>query len=88
MLYFVDFNLKWASHSVSAIGVTFTTLSGEVIKLNYESQLEKIYNLLKIWQRRELSLTGKTTIIKSLAISYRSLFSSSHRYFESGGADK
>ena len=54
---------------MSALGVTFTTLSGDVVKLNYELQLEKIQNLLKTWQGRDFSLIGKITIIKSLAIS-------------------
>ena len=54
---------------MSALGVTFTTLSGALIKLNYEPQLEKMQNLLKTGQGRDLSLIGKITIIKSLAIS-------------------
>ena len=54
---------------MSALRVTFTTLSGALIKLNYEPQLEKIQNLLKTGQGRDLSLIGKITIIKSLAIS-------------------
>ena len=64
-----DSNLKWASHSVSALGVTFTTKSEHVVRLNYYPQLEKIQNLLDAWQGRDLSLIGKITIIKALAIS-------------------
>ena len=69
VLFCRDLSLKRASHSVSALGVTFTTLSGDVVKLNYELQLEKIQNLLKAWQGRDFSLIGKITIKKSLAIS-------------------
>ena len=83
-----DLNLKWTSHSVSALGVTFTTLSGDVIKLNYEPQLEKIQNLLKTWQGRDLSLIGKITIVKSLAISklvflFTSLSNPDYTFFQS-----
>ena len=54
---------------MSALGVTFTTKSEHVVRLDYYPQLEKIQNLLNAWQGRDLSLIGKITIIKALAIS-------------------
>ena len=37
--------------------------------LNYHSVLNKVENLLKQWAKRKLTLLGRVTIIKSLAIS-------------------
>ena len=64
-----ELNLRWASHIVSALGVVFSTNQNTVIKLNYKPQLEKIQNVLNMWRERDLSLIGKTVILKALAIS-------------------
>ena len=49
--------------------MVFSNNTKEIICLNYEPQLKKIQNLLNIWQQRNLSLIGKITIIKTLALS-------------------
>ena len=64
-----ELNLRWANHNVSALGVVFSTNQNTVIKLNYELQLEKIQNVLNMGRERDLSLIGKTVILKALAIS-------------------
>ena len=64
-----ELNLRWANHNVSALGVVFSTNQNTVIKLNYEPQLEKVQNVLNMWRDRNLSLIGKTVILKALAIS-------------------
>ena len=64
-----ELNLRWANHNVSALGVVFSTNQNTIKKLNYEPQLEKIQNVSNMWRDRDLSLVGKTVVLKALAIS-------------------
>ena len=40
----------------------------EVLKLNLDDRIKKLNTILNIWRTRNLSLKGKITIIKTLAI--------------------
>ena len=64
-----DYDLQWTNQPVPALGMVFSNNTKEIICLNYEPQLKKAQNLLNIWQQRNLSLIGKITITKTLALS-------------------
>ena len=51
-----------------ALGVWYSYNQEEVIKLNLDDRIKKLSTILNIWRSRNLSLKGKITIIKTLAI--------------------
>ena len=51
-----------------ALGVWFSENQEKVIELNLEERINKLSTILNIWRPRNLSLKGKITIIKTLAI--------------------
>ena len=51
------------------LGVTFSSNVGNIWNLNTNETLNKIKNLLGRWSKRKLTLIGRITIIKSLALS-------------------
>ncbi len=56
------------SDSFTALGITFNNHSSinEICNLNYNSKIAKAQSRIKSWSKRDLSLIGKCTIIKSL----------------------
>ena len=67
LMFCSDYDLQWTNQPVPALGMVFSNNMKEIICLYYEPQMKRIQNLLNIWQQRNLSLIGKTTIIKTLA---------------------
>jgi exonuclease III len=61
--------LKISEEPIRYLGIWFT--KDKILKeyKNYRHKIEKIENLLKIWKQRDLSLKGKITVLKSLAVS-------------------
>ena len=57
------------------LGVTFTTEVFDIWNINSNEIITKIENLCKQWAKRKLTLIGRITIIKSLALVYTSIFS-------------
>ena len=60
-------NLSTAN-SFKALGIYFCKDMEEMIEHNLEERLKKFKNILNIWKQRDLSLKGKITILKSLAL--------------------
>ena len=51
------------------LGIVFTEDLTEMPAVNFKSKVEVISNMLKGWLRRRLTLYGKRTVLKSLALS-------------------
>ena len=53
------------------MGINFSNSKSvsEIMKVNYEAKITKAKSWVKIWNRRDLTLLGKVTIIKSLIYS-------------------
>ena len=60
--------IKWPIIPIRYLGVYIGNNEQECQNLNWESKLEKIQKLLNSWRRRNLSLCGKVTIIKTLVL--------------------
>ena len=58
--------ITWANEKVFALGVWFSTLEDRSLNSNF---IEKIRSILDNWSARILTLLGKITIIKTLAVS-------------------
>ena len=61
--------LDWSQCPFKILGVTFTTEVFDIWNVNSNEVLIKIENLCKKWAKRKLTIPGRITIIKSLAIS-------------------
>lgn len=59
--------IKWSNY-FKTLGMKFD-IHTDVRNENLDNCIEKMENVLKIWQGRQLSLIGKIVILKSLAIS-------------------
>ena len=62
-------NLSWSHRTFKLLGINFDLNKSDITALNYTQKLESIKNLLSSWVFRPLSLLGKITVIKSLALS-------------------
>ena len=62
------FNLNWSDGPVHTLGVTISKDAREILETNFDARLKMFGNILDIWNTRGLSLKGKVTILKSLAI--------------------
>ena len=51
------------------MGAWFSTLEENAFYINFSEKIERIKNILNSWCARRLTLLGKITIIKSLAVS-------------------
>ena len=61
--------LDWSQEPLKILGVTFSPLVFNIWDLNSVEILSKVKNILNQWSKRKLSLFGRVTIIKSLAVS-------------------
>ena len=61
--------LDWSQDPFKVFGVTFTTEVFDIWNINSNEIITKIENLCKQWAKRKLTLIGRITIIKSLALS-------------------
>ena len=59
----------WTNDPVLLLGVIICTDTNRLIQLNFDPLIIKVENQMKIWSMRDLSLFGKTLIIKSLLMS-------------------
>ena len=51
------------------LGIEFNLNNSDVTECNYANKLKNIKNLLKNWRFRTLTILGKITVVKSLALS-------------------
>ena len=65
----LEYNLDWNQEPFKILGVTFTPEVFDIWDQNATDVLKKVENIIKSWSRRKITLPGKITVIKSLAIS-------------------
>ena len=64
-----DHYLNWTQGTFKVLGIIFSTDLSEVVEKNYEGLANKIKRTLSLWRRRYLTIFGKVTVIKTLALS-------------------
>ena len=64
-----NYNLDWTNGHFKILGVTFTTEVFDIWDVNVPTIINKVESLLKQWSKRRLTLFGRITVIKSLALS-------------------
>ena len=63
------FGIAWPSEPIYALGIYFTYNERISFKKNFEEKLNSMKKLLNLWRPRNLTLYGRITILKSLALS-------------------
>ena len=53
----------------TVLGIKFCTNIKQIVNVNYESKVEEIRKILRVWTKRQLTPLGEITILKTLAIS-------------------
>jgi len=61
--------IAWPVNSILALGINFWYNDEIVYNKNFEQKLIKMKSVLNLWYPRNLTLYGRITILKSLAIS-------------------
>ena len=61
--------LNWVKDGkFSALGVDFTIKVDEMVELNYYRVMESVTKLMKHWSKRNLTVFGRITVVKSILI--------------------
>lgn len=60
--------LNWTHSNFKLLGINFSLCMETMIDINFKQKIIDISKLLKSWQHRKLTLLGKITVIKSLAL--------------------
>ena len=71
------FNLKWVSSPTRILGIYFSFDEKGNNEMNFNLKINKLQAKLDIWRSRDLTLFGKTMIIKALGVS-SSMYSASN----------
>ena len=83
-----DRNLDWNTNGkFKLLGITFNLRDDNLITENYNNCLQSIVNLLNNWKWRPLSVIGRITVVKTLALSklvhlFMSLPNPSNNFFK------
>ncbi len=67
----MNYGNDFVHNSFTALGVNFKNdwSIADIVKHNWQSKLEKVQSWVSIWNKRDLTIFGKCTIIKSLLFS-------------------
>lgn len=60
--------VNWSHSNFKLLGIKFSLCLPDMIELNFKQKIKEIAKLLKSWQHRKLTLQGKVTVNKSLAL--------------------
>ena len=63
-----SFNDIEITNNFKALGIYFSKDIEKITEINLDERYKKFKNILNMWRQRDLSLKGKITILKSLAI--------------------
>jgi len=65
----IDRNFVWDPGTFKVLGVSFSTETEDIPKLNYEGKINDLKKDIGRWKKRQLTPLGKITLIKTLFIS-------------------
>ena len=64
-----EYNLDWEQKPLKILGVTFTGEVFDIWNHNLDETMHKVNSLINVWSKRNLTLPGKITVMKSLFLS-------------------
>lgn len=63
-----DFKLLWSHSNFKLLGIEFSLDMNSIVEINVAKKIKEVSAILKSWQHRKLTLLGKITVIKTLAL--------------------
>ena len=63
-----NFNLKWSHSNFRVLGLDFSINLDAMVDINFSKKIKEVAKVLKSWEHRKLTLMGKITVIKTLAL--------------------
>ena len=60
--------LKWTKEYIKCLGIYCSPNVESAINKNYEEKVNKLKKLLNMWRQRKLSLKGKISVLRSVAL--------------------
>ena len=64
----VKWKLNWGETEFTLLGIDFHVNLNEMITINFNKAITKIVNLLKQWEKRNLTPIGRITVLKTIII--------------------
>ena len=64
-----QYNLTWAEKPIKYLGYFIFTDNKEALKTEWTNKLANFKKILDSWKKRNLSIFGRVTVLKSLALS-------------------
>ena len=61
-------NLSWGETSFKLLGINFDVDLEKIVKINYSERIVQIKNTLNQWSKRNLTVIGRITVIKTLVL--------------------
>ena len=61
-------NLSWGKTSFKLLGINFDVDLDKIVNINYNERILQIKKLIKIWSKRNLTVIGKITVVKTLIL--------------------
>ena len=62
-------NLTWTNNPSILLGIEISTDIQNIVTNNYDKVIKRIENLIKLWKGRQLTIFGRTVVIKTLLVS-------------------
>lgn len=60
--------LSWGSTSFKLLGIHFDVDLGKMTKINYKDGIQKIKSIINQWSKRNITVIGKITVVKTLML--------------------
>ena len=64
-----DTDLNWTTQPFTILGITYTANLQDMEQINFDKKLESIEKEILQWSKRQISVLGKITVIKSILLS-------------------
>ena len=71
-----EIKVNWVDNkgSFKALGVAFSTDLDSMVSLNYNNAIESLRKQIAMWSKRNLTVLGRVTVVKSLLLSKLTFF--------------
>ena len=62
-------HLNWTDEPFTVLGIKFSTNLAEMPDINFEHKIAEIKKLIASWSRRQISVPGRITVVKTILLS-------------------
>ena len=64
-----NITLEWTDEPFTLLGIKFSTNLKDITELNFSDRLNDIQNGISMWKKRNLTVLGKITVVKTILLS-------------------